>query len=68
MKVYLLLKELTNNKKGNRKDDELMSKNKENEITKEMLDEMINTVENKLMRLIQIIEVLYEEEKVMTDG
>jgi len=45
-----------------------MSKKTENEITKEMLDEMINTVENKLMRLIQIIEVLYEEEKVMTDG
>tara|TARA_B100000287_G_C20454236_1_gene710766 strand:+ start:530 stop:664 length:135 start_codon:yes stop_codon:yes gene_type:complete len=43
-----------------------MSKKTENEITKEMMDKMMNMIE-EYMNKRQIREVLREKERVMTD-
>ena len=43
-----------------------MSKKTENEITKEMMDKMMNMIE-EYMKKRQIREVLREKERVMTD-
>jgi hypothetical protein len=42
-----------------------MSKKKENEITEEMLDKMMNMIEKKIMKLRRIREILREEERLM---
>jgi|5_EtaG_2_1085323.scaffolds.fasta_scaffold78996_2 ribosomal protein L16 Arg81 hydroxylase len=44
-----------------------MSKKTENEITKEMMDKMMNMIE-EYMKKRRIDEVLREKERVMTDG